>query len=189
MQMQTQYEQQFSAPTRHDKASIMALYNLPATTANSPTTVSAPYATGQNHKMRSATMPALPALNGLGASMSIYETNALAGQLNSPIHGTIDATTSKSTVPLQQQQQQPQSQSVSRNPFVTQTASTGSDAVVAFQAQSQQQSPALVHPSVQGLASSSAGRQISRESVDFVGLMNGRHSPDAFTILSSRVVK
>jgi hypothetical protein len=50
----------------------------------------------------------------------------------------------------------------------------------------QGQHQAAAAPAPRGLAAQAPGvRHVSNESVDFAGLMGGRHSPDAFSGLSS----
>ncbi|KAF2669732.1 ArfGap-domain-containing protein [Microthyrium microscopicum] len=130
------HAQTIPAPNRFDKASILALYNMPNSNSNQNNLAAPPNEQQQpGGARRSVTMP-LP--NTAQPAMSPAPTNPFAASLN-------QSTTAQSNVVA---------------------------------------NAAMAKPGVQ-----STFAHMSHESVDFSTMMNGRHSPDAFAALSSRLMR
>ncbi|KAI1614189.1 hypothetical protein EDD36DRAFT_219430 [Exophiala viscosa] len=161
LQQQTSYQPQFSQQPqqlmpqqtgRYDKNSIMALYNYPQLAPQQLASIPEPTDTA-NQQVVSPT-----------PSGDIY------GQGLTP-------TKRSATMPVSLSHMHSSGGGGSRNPFLTNTASTNANANVGVA------SP----PSGQGQTQQGiAARHASRESMLISGLESGRHSPDAFANLSAR---
>lgn len=160
-------------PNRHDKNSILALYNFPNLAPRPGIGVT--NSSTSPIKQRSVTLPVLSTIPDTDP-----EPTPTPSSLN-PFANALQATNGT-------QQQSPSVDGGAQN-GVHHTANgyphTNGDAVHAGLS-----SPLAMETSnVNGTSCVGPGHTISRESVDFAGLMAGRHSPDAFAGLSARFVR
>lgn len=146
---------------RHDKNSIMALFNYPQLAPQPLASIPEPADLQPNQQQVVSPAP----------------SGDIFGQPNSPT-----PTKRSATMPVSLSNMHSAGGAGSRNPFLTNAASTNANATfgvnsppLASAMQNQMQSP-------QGIAA----RHASRDSMLISGLESGRHSPDAFANLSAR---
>ena len=195
-----------SIPRAYDKTSILALYNYPQL-APTPTGgggggggigASSQPPDQSGPKLRSATMPLLSVTSASNETESIPVTSPLAQQSTASSTQTVESKSSIPSVTAQTIQN-------SRNPF------TAAAAAAAAAAEPPVSKPIDRHTMVTMTntttttntnnknissninntdnAPNPQDRQLSRDSIDFAGLMAaGGHSPDAFASLSARFV-
>ena len=214
--MQSQQNSQLvpKVPFAHDKSSILALYNYPHL-APSPTGTAEGATTamvstsqpldGPVSKVRSVTMPLLPASSPsnkpvLSLKPISNSPTPLPQQATSSSTHTTDSssTPSGATISTTSLTTATRTAQNSRNPFTTPavaaitTPSNPLNGLATASKRNNNNTDGNNNDSSNysgNAAFNYPDRQLSRESVDFAGLMAaGRHSPDAFAGLSARFV-
>lgn len=173
-QQQASYQQQFNQQGqalmpqqtgRHDKNSIMALYNYPQLAPQPLASIPEPAETaGSQARFQQQTSPA--------PSSDIF------GQAH-----TVSPAKRSATMPVSLSSMHSAGGGGSRNPFFTHATNTNVNASNSNASGHLGSMPSA--SGAQGQAQSIAARHASRESVLISNLDGGRHSPDAFANLSS----
>ncbi|KKY28571.1 putative gtpase activating protein for [Phaeomoniella chlamydospora] len=166
-QLQNQF-QQFQQPIapqqtgRYDKTSILALYNYPQLAPPPlPTIMDEPSPSGEIPPQQQQSQTSQPQPQYTTQSSS--STAPFSNLSPKPRSVTAPLTTSS-----------PSTTAGSRNPFLNAASPS-------------KQPQSSFHSTFPPQTTSILAQHSSRESVDLAGLQNGRHSPDAFASLSSRI--